>query len=101
MKSDKMPYIIYTYIESLIKKIDGCRNNPENSSTTKIGEHIPCGYSMSALWNFYNMENKHTFYRREDLMKRFCNSLREHAKNIIDFEKKKMLPLTNEELKSH
>ena len=34
-------------------------------------------------------------------MKRFCESLREHAKNIIDFEKKKMLPLTKEELKSH
>ena len=46
MKSDKMPYIIHADIESLIKKIDGCANNPENSSTTKIGEHIPCGYSM-------------------------------------------------------
>ena len=46
MKSDKIPYIIYADIESLIKAIDGCANNPENSSTTKIGEHIPCGYSM-------------------------------------------------------
>ena len=34
-------------------------------------------------------------------MKKFYTSLREHAKNIIDFEKKKMLPLTKEELKSH
>ena len=33
-------------------------------------------------------------------MKMFCTSLREQAKNIIDFEKKKMLPLTKEELKS-
>ena len=30
-------------------------------------------------------------------MKKFC----EHAKNIIDFENKKMLPLRKEELKSH
>ena len=30
-------------------------------------------------------------------MKKFCESLREHAKDIIDFEKKKMLPLTKEE----
>ena len=44
MESDKMPYIIYADIESLIKKIDGFANNPENSSATKIGEHIPCGY---------------------------------------------------------
>ena len=29
-----------------------------------------------------------------------CESLRKHAKNIIDFEKK-VLPLTKEELKSH
>ena len=31
-------------------------------------------------------------------MKKFCESLREHAKYIIDFEKKKMLPLTKEEI---
>ena len=39
MKLDKMPSIIYADIESLIKKIDGCANNP-----AKIGQHIPCGY---------------------------------------------------------
>ena len=33
-------------------------------------------------------------------MKKFCESLREHVKNKIDFEKK-MLTLTNEELKPH
>ena len=31
-----MPYIIYVGMESLIKKkIDGCANNPKNSSTAK------------------------------------------------------------------
>ena len=49
MKSDKMPYIIYADIESLIRKIDGRKNNPENSFTTKIGEHVFCGYSMSTI----------------------------------------------------
>ena len=34
-------------------------------------------------------------------MKKSCTSLREHAKNISDFEKKKMLALTKEGLKSH
>ena len=34
-------------------------------------------------------------------MKKFCESLRKHAKNVIDFEKKKVLPLTKEELKSY
>ena len=34
-------------------------------------------------------------------MKLICASFRKHAKNINDFEKKKMLLLTKEELKSH
>ena len=59
MKSDKIPYIIYADIESLIKEIDGCTNNPENSSTAKIGEHIPCGYLMSTIWEFNHIENKY------------------------------------------
>ena len=84
-----MPYIIYADIESLIKKIDVCANNPDNSSITKIGEHIPCEYSMSTIWAFDNVENKHTLYRGKDCMKKFCESLTEHAKNIIDFENRK------------
>ena len=62
MKSDKMTYIIYADIESLIRKTDGCANNPTNYSTTKIGEHILCGYSISTIWAFDSIENKHTLY---------------------------------------
>ena len=36
MNSDKLPYIIYANPESLIEKIDGCANNSEKSSVTKI-----------------------------------------------------------------
>ena len=100
MKPDKMPCIIYANMEFLIKKIDACANNPENISTIKIGEHIPCGYSMSTMWAFDHIENKYTLYHRKDSIKKFCESLREHVKNILDFEKKKMLSL-DKELKSH
>ena len=33
-------------------------------------------------------------------MKKFCESLREHAKDIIDFEEDKLLASTQKELKS-
>ena len=75
MKSDKMPYIIYAEIESLIRKIDRCANNPEKSSTTKLVEQVPCGYSMTTIWGFNHIEDKHTLYRRKDCMKKFCDSL--------------------------
>ena len=89
MNSDKMPYIIYADIESLIKKTDGCANNSENSSITKIDEHILCGYSMLTIWDFDKIGNKHTLYHGEDCMKKFCTSLREHAMNVIKFWEEK------------
>ena len=100
MKPGKMPNIIHADLDSLIKNIDGCANNPEKSST-KIGKHITCGHSMSAIWTFNYIENKHTLYCREDCMKKFCEYLRDHVKNIIGIENEKILPLTKEELKSH
>ena len=59
-----------------------------------MGKHVLLGYSMSTIWAFGHIENKHSLYREEDCMKRFCESVREHTTNIINFEKKKMLPLT-------
>ena len=36
-------------------------------------------------------------YRGKDCMKKFSKDLREHATKIINYEKKKMIPLTTEE----
>ena len=87
-----MPYIIYADLECLILKIDGCENNPEYSSTTKIGKHIPYGYSLSTIWGFDHIKYKHSLYRGKDCMKEFCKSLKEDAKSIINFEKKRFCP---------
>ena len=51
-------------------------------STTKTGEHISCGYSV---WAFDHVENKHTSYRGQGCLKKFCIFLREHATNITNF----------------
>ena len=51
-KSDKALFIIYADLECLIEKIDGCKNNPENSFRTKVNEHIPSGFSMSTISSF-------------------------------------------------
>ena len=34
-------------------------------------------------------------------MERFCKDLRDHAMNITDYEKKEMMPVTDEENKSY
>ena len=47
------------------------KNNPENSSTTKVSKHIP------------SIENKHDVYRGKDFMKKFYEFLRKYAMKII------------------
>ena len=67
------------------KKTDGCENNPENSSTTKVSENIPSGFSASAILSFKSIENKHNVCRVKDCMKKFYELLREHAIEITIF----------------
>ena len=52
---------------------------------------------MSAILVFDHIEKKHSLYGGEHCMKKFCESLKEHAKYIIGFEKKKMLLLSKKE----
>ena len=83
-KSGKAPFIIYADLECFMEKIDGCKNNPENSSTTKVVEHILSGFSMSTISSFKSIENRHDVYRGKDCRKKYCESLREHAMEIIN-----------------
>ena len=96
-KSLKLPFVIYADLECILKKIDTCQNNPDLSSTTKINQHIPSGYSIYTNCSFDKSNNKLSYYRGEDCMKRFCKDLKDHATKIIDFKKKDMIPLTKEE----
>ena len=100
-KSDKVSPIIYTYFKHLIKKVDRWKNNPAELSTTKIGEHIPCGYSMSTIYTYDGIENNHDVYRGEDCMKKFREYLGKHEIKIIKFEKKKMIPLIGKKYESY
>ena len=43
------------------------------------------------------MNRKINYYRDKDYMKKFCKDLKEHATRIINYEKKKIIPLTKEE----
>ena len=95
---DKTPSIIYANLEFLIKITDGCKNNFGKSSTIKVDEHIPCGYSMSTIRTCDGIENKCDVYRCEDCKIIF---LREHAMKIIQFEMRNMIPLTKEEYESY
>ena len=101
MKSDKISYIIYADTESLIKKQIDVQIIQKILQQQKLESIFLVDIFNVNYMAFDNIYKKHTLYRGEDCIKKICESLREHAKKIIDFEKKKMLPLTKEELKSY
>ena len=96
-KSIKLPFVVYADLECLLEKISTCQNNLRESSSTEINKHTLCGYSLFTHCSFDKTKNKLDFYRGKDCMKKFCKDLRTHAAKIINYEKKKMMPLTVEE----
>ena len=63
-KSDKSPFIIYTNLEFLIERIDGCKNNLENLSAATVGKHMPSDFLMCTMLSFKSTENKDYVYRK-------------------------------------
>ena len=96
-KSLKVPFIICADLECLLQEIESCQNNPEKSYTEKRAMHKPSGSSLVTCCLFDKSENERKYYRGKDSMKMFCNDLKEQVNKIINYEKKKMIPLTNEE----
>ena len=76
------------------------QNNPKKSYTEKTTTHMPSVYSIFTNCLFDLTKNKLEHYKGEECIERLCKDLREHAMKIIDYEKKEIMPLTDEEKKS-
>ena len=76
-------------------------NNPDKSYTDKKATHRPSGYSLVTCCSFDKSKNECNYYRGKDCMKIFCQDLKDQVKKIINYEKKEMIPLTDEEKESY
>ena len=100
-KSLKVLFIICADLEYLLQKINTCQNNPEKSYTEKKAMHRPSGYSLVTCCSFDKSKNERSYYRGKDYTKIFCEDLKDQTMKIINYEKKEMIPLTNEEIGSY
>ena len=57
-------------------------------------------FTVRSIISFKIIENEHVVYRVKDCMKKFFESLRKCAMEIINFKKKNLKLLTNEQQKS-
>ena len=99
VKSLKTPFVIYADLECLLLKQQSCQNNPNESYTERKAIHEPCGYELSLVSSFDSKQDKRSFYRGKDCIKRFCSDLKELGTKIINYEEKEMIPLTDNENK--
>ena len=97
----KVPFIIYSDLECLLQKIITRQNNPEKSYTEKKAEPIPSGYSILTCCLFDKSKNEQKCYRGKDCMIMFCKDLRKQAIKIINYEKKKIIPLTDKDKETY
>ena len=101
IKPLKHAFVICVDLECLLLKMNTCNNNPNKSYTTAKAIHMPSGYSLLTSCSLDKSENKQTYYRGRDCMKRFCDDLKEHLPGITNYEMKPMNLLTEEEKESY
>ena len=90
--SEKVPFIIYTDTESLIKPIESCEPNPQSSYTKKYQEHKPISFSY-----YIKCFDDNVFkpvlrsYTGEDAMQKFVKWLEKDVIEIANIPAKKMI----------
>ena len=72
-KSLKTPFVIYVDLECLLLKQQSCQNNPNESYTKRKAIHKLYGFSLDLVCPFDSREEKKSFYRRNDCIKKFCS----------------------------
>ena len=88
-KSLKTLFLIYADLECLLSKQKSCQNNPNESYTERKAIHEPFGYSLDLVCSFDSKEDKNSFYRGDDCIKKFCSELKELVTKLVNYEQKR------------
>ena len=88
-KSLKTLFLIYADLECLLLKQKSCQNNPNESYTERKAIHEPFGYSLDLVCSFDSKEDKNSFYRGGDCIKKFCSELKELVTKLVNYEQKR------------
>ena len=89
----KISFIFCADTESSLEKIHIYDHDLTKMLPSEIYKQTACGYSLFINCSFDSSKNKPDFYRIEGSMKMFCRDLKEHTAEVINCEKKEMLPL--------
>ena len=85
----------------MLLKTLSCQNNSKNYYTKSVAKRESSGWAIFTNCSFDATKNKLDYYREIDCIKELCKKLKDHALKIINYEKKEMIPLSEEENKSY
>ena len=99
-RSERVPFIIYADTEALIKEMQNCDPNPQNSYTKKYQKHEPISFSYY-IKSFDDNVCKSDFrkYMGEDAMEKFVEWIEDDVKKIANIQDVEMMKLSPNELK--
>ena len=83
-KSVRTLFVTYAGLECFLLKQQSCQNNPNESYTETKATHEPFGYILNLVSSFGSKQNKQSFHRGKDCIKRFCSDLRELGTKIVN-----------------
>ena len=92
---------IYLDFECLLINQDVSLNNPPNSHTTNISQHVPSGYSISSTLRNHNEPSNVKYYRGKVYVQKLCDDLGDIACKIFEDEEAKKLSLSSSQEKQH
>ena len=93
--------MIYAHLVCLLEKCIHVKIILKNLIQRKKLSICLLAIHCSQIVHLMQQKNKLDCCKGEDCMERFVTTSREHAMKIIDYEKKEMIPLTDEENKSY
>ena len=98
----KVPFIMYTDFEAILEPIQGPSQDPKESYTKKVHQHIPPGYCVYSKFAYGEVETPLKLYRGKDCAEKFCDCIKQEAHRLYHmFPEKPMDPLTNKQWKQY
>ena len=90
-RSEKVPFIIYADMESILKPIEKCDSDPEKKYTQKYQKHEPISFSYYIKCSYKNNTLEPRSYTEVDAMKKFIEWLEKDVKTLANIPSAEMI----------
>ena len=90
-RSEKVPFIIYADMESILKPIEKCDSDPNRKYTQKYQKHEPISFSYYIKCSFNDNTLEPRSYRGVDAMEKFVEWLEKDVKTLANIPNVEMI----------